>query len=529
MNPFSGRSKCAARAAFVMVAITTLLFAAGCGFGFGGGGNGGGGGGGGQLLNGNYSNTSLKGQYLFSLTGVGVNQTVTGSDFFSEAGVFTADGNGNLNILDDDFNQSGQLFPLNGTATGTYHINKDGTGFLIFNYSVRVNYQITLIDDTHFYLTEQDTFATGSGSGEKQDTSGFGSIPSGTFAFKMHNLGTTARVGAIGISAGNIAGFEDLLVAGSTIQAQNPPTPITGLIETPPDANGRGQFNVDGVLLYYYVVSSAPSSGKFRFLSRTGSLHTGQAEVQTGGPYSNATLAANTSYVFGGSGETGSVFGGVHSAGVFTSDGNQHITAGVFDYTQDGSVFSNQMLQTTNAGTYSVDPTTGRVILNLNPQSGLANQKILWLVSPTRAYFVANNASTVEDGAVTLQQGSPFSNSNLNGQAALFMDGFDTAFKDRSGALLPGGSGSLKWSSLADSFDVNANGGIGSGTLSSQLFTTGTYQVSSNGRVTVTVKNLNNSTDSSTVFYLTSANSGFMVQEDQQVNIGGAFAAQSGQ
>jgi hypothetical protein len=502
-----------------LVAVSTLAVTIGCGASSIGGG------GGGQLLNGNYSDASLKGQYLFSLTGVGVNQALTGSDFFSETGVFTADGNGNLTILDDDFDQSGLPFALNGTATGTYHINQDGTGFLVFNYSVAVNYQITMIDDNHLYLTEQDTFATGSGSAEKQIA--FGSIPSGTFAFKMHDLGASSRVGAISISSGNISGFEDLLTAGSVIQTQNPPTSISGSIETPPDANGRGQFNVDGVLLYYYVVNLG-SSGKIHFLSRTGSLHIGQAEVQTGGPYSNATLAANTSYVFGSSGETSNVFGGIHSAGVFTSNGDTTLAAGTFDYTQDGSVFSNQMLNSNGAGTYSVD-SDGRVILNLNPQSGLANQKVMWLVSPARAYLLTNNANTVEDGTLALQQGSSFSNNSLNDQAALFMDGFDVAFKDRSGAFLPNGSGSLKWSSLADSFDVNANGGLGGGALSPQLFTTGTYQVSSNGRVTATVNSLNNSSNSNVVFYLTSNNSGFMVQEDQGVNIGGAFAQQSGQ
>src|SRR5712664_2817541 len=87
MNPFSGRSKGAARAAMAVVAITTLSLAVGCGFGGGGGGGGGGG-------NTGFSNAILNGQYVFSQKGLSITQDLTAVDFFSEGGVFTADGNG---------------------------------------------------------------------------------------------------------------------------------------------------------------------------------------------------------------------------------------------------------------------------------------------------------------------------------------------------------------------------------------------------------------------------------------------------
>src|SRR6266403_4308871 len=129
MNPFSGRSKCAARAAVAVVAIATLSLAVGCGFG--GGGNGGGGGGG----NTGFSNAILNGQYVFSQKGLSITQDLTAVDFFSEGGVFTADGNGNLTNIIDEFTQSGQFFTTFGAPlTGTYHINNDGTGLLTFNF-----------------------------------------------------------------------------------------------------------------------------------------------------------------------------------------------------------------------------------------------------------------------------------------------------------------------------------------------------------------------------------------------------------
>ena len=55
---------------------------------------GGGGGGGGNT---GFTNASLKGQYAFTLRGVGTPDQVN-SFFFVEGGVFTADGNGNLSL-----------------------------------------------------------------------------------------------------------------------------------------------------------------------------------------------------------------------------------------------------------------------------------------------------------------------------------------------------------------------------------------------------------------------------------------------
>ena len=124
---------------------------------------------------------------MIAQTGVGVNQARTSADPFSEIIVFTADGNGNLVIPVDDFNQDGTPYtlPPSTSLTGTYSISSDGTGSLSFNGS---NYTITMIDDSHFYVIEQDAFATASGFGEKQDTTAFTAAPSGNFVFKAHNL-----------------------------------------------------------------------------------------------------------------------------------------------------------------------------------------------------------------------------------------------------------------------------------------------------------------------------------------------------
>ena len=500
MNPLAS-SKCARRLLMALAAISGIFLTAGCGSS-----------GSIQSLGGGFSNSNLKGQYVISQTGIGINQALTSNDPFSETIVFTADGGGHLTIPVDDFNQDGTPYGLTSSLTGTYSIASDGTGSLLFNSS---NYAITMIDDSHFYVIEQDTFATAAGFGEKQDTTAFTAAPSGTFVFKAHNLQTSSRVGGITITSGAISGTEDLLNLGALSSS----VAITSSVAmSAPDSNGRGTFKLsDGTLFGYYVAN--PS--KFHIMSSSGTLEIGQAEAQVApaGGFSLATLPAAASYVFGSSGDT-SVSGtaGIHSAGVFTTDGGGNIEVGsstvpgAVDYVQDSTVNSNLAV---SGGTYTL-ASSGRGTINLTLTGGTISPQIFWMVNPTSAYFLANNTAAVEDGTFSQQTGGPFT--ALTSQAAFVMDGFDVAYKDRVGAFKPTAT-SFSWNQADNSFDPT----VSNGGLPSAIGTNGTYQVSSNGRATVTVNNV----DNAIVFYLSSANSGFMVQED--ADIGGAFSQQASQ
>jgi len=477
----------------VLAAISGILFAAGCGSST-------------SIvtpLGGNFTNASLSGQYVMRQTGTGVNQAGTSADPFSETTVFTADGKGNLNILVDDFDQDGaQLVPTLPEA-GTYGIAKDGEGFLSFGGS---NYAITLIDDSHFYLIEQDSFATSSGYGQLQDTTAFTAAPSGAFVFKAHNLDTSSRVGGITITAGAISGTEDLLNLGLLATSQS----VTSAVSmSPPDSTtGRGTFSLtDGSSFGYYVVNST----EFYFMSNTTSLEIGQAEAQSGGPFSAATLATGNSYVFGSSGDT-SISGpaGIHSAGVFTTDGVSSFTGGAVDYVQDTTVNPNLAV---SGGSYAL-AANGRGTINLALSGGSISPQIFWMVSGSRAYFLANSTLAVEDGTFSLQQAAPA----LNGQAAFVMDGFDTTLKDRVGDFETTSSTAFNWNQTANAFIPADLGG-----QVSTLGTNGTFTVSANGRVAVVVNNVT----TTVVYYLSAPNTGFMVQED--ANIGGALSQQASQ
>ncbi len=498
----------ARRVFMLLAAVASLFLTVGCGSSNG------------MLtsLGGGFSSSSLKGQYVISQTGVGMEQATVGANVapFSETIIFTADGNHNITVACDDFDQVGGPYGgCTGNVAGTYSIASDGTGSMNIGGANGANYAITMIDDSHFYIIEQDFFATASGFGEKQDTTAFGAAPSGTFVFRAHNVDTSSRIGGITITAGAISGTEDLLTLG--LLSSNMPI-ATSVVMSPPDTNGRGTLTLtDGSSFNYYIVNAS----KFYIMSNSasGSLEIGQAEAQTGGPFSLATLAANTSYVFGSGGDTSvSGSGGIHSAGVFTTDGNGNIqpgsgtVPGAVDYVQDSSVNTDL---TVTGGTYTL-ASNGRGTTNLTLAGGTISPQIFWMVNGSRAYFLADDTAAVEDGIYSLQTGAPFT--ALSNQAAFFMDGFDTAFKDRTGLFKATAAGAFNWNQQANSFD--AINQIGNPSATS---TNGTYQVSSNGRVAVVV----NGVTTGVVFYLSSANTGFMVQED--ADIGGSFAQQASQ
>lgn len=485
------------RALQALGAVTLLGFAVGCGNN------------GGPIppLGGNYSNSSLNGQYVFVLTGIGVNQSGSGVNPFSETQIFTANGNGSLTVTIDDFDQVGGPFGGSVNYSGSYSIRADGTGTLFFNSST---YPITMIDDSHFYAIEQDVFATASGYGEKQDTTQFSAPPAGTFALKWHNLGVTSRVGLVNIVGGAINGLEDVNSFSSGAQS----FPISNVSSmTTPDTNGRGQFQITDttsatLTFNYYVVGAT----KFRVLSNAmNSLEIGEADTQTGGgSFSVATLASGNSYVFGSAGDTTSNQPGIHSGGVFTTDGAGNVTAGTVDFVQDSTANSNVNVL---SGTYTL-ASNGRGTLNLSLSGATSYPRIFWMVSTSEAFFLDNSTSVLEDGSFNLQSGL---GTGLTGQSAFVMDGFDSGGnKDRVGAFQATSGGNFKWNQAANSFN-NVSGGIGS-----SLGTTGTSAFSPNGRVSVTV----NGVTGNLVFYLSGPSTGVMVQED--ANIGGAFTVQSG-
>jgi len=453
----------------------------------------------GFIPKGNFSNASLNGQYVYQIEGFDFSNSVNGVPY-REAGVFTANGSGGITSATDDFSEGSTVFPT--TSTGSYAISKDGTGSLSFNNALgTINLAVTMVSASKVYLVEGDTVLNAGGLAEKQDATVIAAAPSGTFVFREHDLNALQSVGSVGaftVSGGVVsAGSEDVNRGGVltsltfTAGSFNAPNPVTGrgsgtLTDSSPASSS----------FFYYIVDA----NNVRFLSGTsGITGSGRAEKQSGMP----TLSG--SYAFGSEGDTLKFLSGVNGAGRFTASSGT-ITGGARDTVQDGNTSANVAF----TGTYT-QAANGRVAVALSTTAN--SNLVVWMISPSRGFFVVNDPNTIQEGTVDLQQTATFSNATMNGQYGLVMDGFDAGgAKDRVGTLQWDGSGKL----ILNEFS-NANG-----VITVPIVLSGRYSVSSNGRTTGSINTLSNNL----VFYLVSGSDAYVVQNDSGVQIDGTVSKQ---
>jgi hypothetical protein len=453
----------------------------------------------GFIPKGNFSNASLNGQYVYQIEGFDFSNSVNGVPY-REAGVFTANGSGGITSATDDFSEGSTVFPT--TSTGSYAISKDGTGSLSFNNALgTINLAVTMVSASKVYLVEGDTVLNAGGLAEKQDATVIAAAPSGTFVFREHDLNALQSVGSVGaftVSGGVVsAGSEDVNRGGVltsltfTAGSFNAPNPVTG--------RGSGTLTDSSPAtsnFFYYIVDA----NSVRFLSGTsGITGSGRAEKQSGMP------ALSGSYAFGSEGDTLKFLSGVNGAGRFTASSGT-ITGGARDTVQDGNTSANVAF----TGTYT-QAANGRVAVALSTTAN--SNLVVWMISPSRGFFVVNDPNTIQEGTVDLQQTATFSNATMNGQYGLVMDGFDAGgAKDRVGTLQWDGSGKL----ILNEFS-NANG-----VITVPIVLSGRYSVSSNGRTTGSINTLSNNL----VFYLVSGSDAYVVQNDSGVQIDGTVSKQ---
>lgn len=489
---------------WLLVASVSLLgFAVGCG----------GSSGPSVPVTGNFSNSSLSGSYAYHLNGINTNGQ------YAEAGVFTADGNGNITSGVDDLNQLGNQagFSPGFPITGRYTIGKDGNGTILFTLTSlqppnTFQVSITMVSTSQLYMTEADTFANASGEANQQDTSAFSAPPTGTFAFRLHDVGSTSSaslLGATTFSGTGLSGTLDELRGGALDQN----VAISASSVQAPDSTGRGTFsftdslNITGTYVYYVINSST-----VELLQQDANhLAIGRMEKQSGGPYK---LSGN--YVFGSQGDTSTILG-VRSAGGFTSDGTSQITGGAYDSVQDGNQIVNQPF----TGSFT-QTSNGRIAVTLNPNGGSPISEVFWMVNSGRAFFLVNDSSKVEDGTMDQQQSMTFANGSLTGQYAFGNDGFffqsSFPFLTRVGTFIPDGNGNVKLNETTNSFDLSQGGAVGS------VVVGGTYTVGAPGRATVTLAGSQGNIN--LVLYMLSPSAAYVIENDSGTEIGGKMAIQ---
>lgn len=472
---------------------------------------------------GSYTNASLKGQYVYQAHGI------SPSSIYRELGVFVADGAGNITSTSDDSTTNASAV-LCTSACGTYQINSDGTGFITLNSTALsssfspvlgpLTFAVTLVSTSKVDLMEADAFVDSAGVAELQDSTATGAIPSGTFAFRLHeaygtSLGAVnivAEAGVVTISAGGTVsnGSMDQNLNGNASRLT-----LSGTLAAPASlGRGTGTFTDSSgstTNFVYYIVNTGKLNTLVSSTNGNGAIGLGSAEVQSGA----VGGGLSGTYAFGSRGDDLSTLGffdGVATVGRFTGSGAT-ISAGVYDSMLDGN-YSASVTFTGSSTTSSNNPSAqGRVQVILS--TGAVED--FWMVSPTRAFFITESSSEIEDGTADLQTTTSFSQSTMKGQFALIMDGIDLSPETvaRVGALQFDGAGNLTLAELVN--DSNSGSGAQSpGVLS------GRYQVSSNGRIVGTL----NSSTLNLVMYAVSGSDAYALQTDLGTNTSGTINLQ---
>jgi len=433
----------------LFAAVTAALFSAACGGGSGSNGNP-------PPPVGTFTDASLKGNYVFSMTGTDLS---INSGFITRVGSFIADGNGNVNAI-EDVDDNGAINTGVAFQQGTYSIQANGKGTMTLPtaagnlvFSISLGHAASLGQAAPAgkgFMIETDLqFATASGIFEQQNLSSFSQpFAAATYVFDVSGIDTTGLpssfVGAVATNGSTSvgAGVFDRHDPGINPEVSGPlPIQAGGTIQLDPvnSANfGRGTITIAGLNFAFYPVDQT----HLKLLEIDGQeLVSGDIFEQTGAIATQNNAFTNSFvYSVGGSAfDNGlKVFVPIARAARFTPDGSGHLSVAAVDQNNDGvaTCIGSGCTSASTTGTYSIDTTNGngRGTLNITftgQQAGFAS--VFYQISPTMAVIQDIDSSTttdvVADGTMFGQSGS-FTNASLAGN---YIFNF-------SGQVLPSGS-----------------------------------------------------------------------------------------
>jgi hypothetical protein len=370
---------------------------------------------------GNFSNSSLKGQYAFSMNG---SDAIT-SSFFARAGSFTADGNGNINTGIEDVNTA-----LNGPQTlaftpSTYSVQADGRGTLnLINATGTLTFSITMLSPTQGLIVETDLNSTASGTFVLQNPNNFNVAGiSGNYVFDFSGVdsggapdsivGQFVSTGSGSLSSGVLDENDNAVTSGAS--------PFTGatyqLDATNGPTSGRGTltFTANGFTFNYifYIVNGARARMMETGTAGTAGLTVGDALAQSSVPATNTNFNGNFAYLLSGVGSRSQLT----RIGRFTADGNGGLGS-IFSDTNDGGTAAQVPSGSLSAMTYAIDtnfPGSGRGTLTFTDSKLGTFSYVVYLSSSSGGVIQDVSKNTVGDGNLQLQVGAPFSNSSLAG------------------------------------------------------------------------------------------------------------------
>ena len=268
---------------------------------------------------------------------------------------------------------------------------------------------------------------------------------------------------------------------------------------------------------YAVVLNTTNSNGRIVSYDNSTTIASGPLRQQTVSAF--ATNRINGYYGFGligadaGGPAAVSRFG---IAGEFTANGAGTLS-GMADGNADGTLTPQMTLQASDLTVLSNTTGRGTVTITFVGQGNL--DFVFYVVNATELLMMGTDAATdsLLAGRVLGQTGAgTFNNLSLNGNAILGIQGIDGSGITPAGTVSAGIIDSAGNGTATISLDQN-DAGV-AGTVSA----TGSYGVSSNGRVT-----LSGFGNHAPILYLVSQNSGFAIGTDDSVMFG-QFSGQTG-
>lgn len=378
---------------------------------------------------GNFSNASLKGSYVYTMTGQDLN---TGG-IVQRVGSFTADGNGNITAGIEDLDIAGTVSTGIAFSAGSYSIQANGRGTMTLSGTAgSVGLSVTLTSTNGGLMIENDLNRTGSGSFTLQNTSAFTvSGINNNYVFDVSGVdGNGSVLSMIGQLKTNSAG----VVNGGTVDVNDGSTELVSGTETfasgtysqdPNNPNtlasfGRGAISFVGLpagngnsatlTFIFYIVDST----HFKLMEADGQAFViGEADQQSSSIASLTTATwtpGSFTHLIGG----GSSAGADSRAASYTTNGSGTLSNINWDDNNDGN-FSSQT-SSSLSGTYSIDanhPGTGHgnITINFNGSSN-SFQAGFYLIDATHGFIQNQSAGIIGDGTFAAQGSGTLPNGN---------------------------------------------------------------------------------------------------------------------
>ena len=399
MNPLVF-TKWAGRVFTVLAAITSILFAVGCGSGNG-------------FTKTNpvgFSNSSLSGTYVLSISGTDVNVSANTASFFAIVGTISADGKGNIqggtvDINDADLGGTG-VFVAQALSPSTYTIGADGrgTGTLVTPVG-KFGVDFVLSSNSHGLISRFDAAGSGSGTLDLQGSASQSAL--GSLAFSLSGVDSS------GNSVGTVGGFtlnsSGTITSGSGLQDLNDNGSSAGLTALPLTGSVvLGPGGTSGIAL---LTNSSASFGSLGFdVWVIDSAHLKFIETDTaitGNALAGDAFTQQTSFP---AGQLVFTLGGLDSTlnnplavgGFVTTDANGTLSNGTEDY--NDAVNANTVTNVSGSCSAPAPFPSGRCQLSLKGFSNGALQSFIFAAYPS-----SGGIQLLEIDSLGLMQGAAYS------------------------------------------------------------------------------------------------------------------------